>query len=133
VASCGIQATCCVVTAEHVQPELDDAGLSKTSSIRAKPAGPKPRDQRSSFDIVDPSFGLDLAEQARGSFGWAYSVYQVEYSRDLIFASGGDGTAFDTIVDRTRAGRAQAADPVRGRAAPTSRPPTRICRCGRQS
>ena len=48
-------------------------------------------------------FGLDLAEQARSGFGYAYSVYQVEYSRNLIFASGAVmERAFDTIVDRTR-------------------------------
>jgi hypothetical protein len=49
-------------------------------------------------------FGLDLAEQARSGFGYAYSVYQVEYSRNLIFESGRVmERAFDTIVDRTRA------------------------------
>jgi hypothetical protein len=48
-------------------------------------------------------FGLDLAEQARSGFGYAYSVYQVEYSRNLIFASGAVmERAFDTVVDRTR-------------------------------
>jgi hypothetical protein len=48
-------------------------------------------------------FGLDLAEQARSCFGYAYSVYQVEYSRNLIFASGAVmERAFDTVVDRTR-------------------------------
>jgi hypothetical protein len=48
-------------------------------------------------------FGLDLAVQARSGFGYAYSVYQVEYSRNLIFASGAVmERAFDTIVDRTR-------------------------------
>ena len=45
-------------------------------------------------------FGLDLADQARSGFGY---VYQVEYSRNLIFASGAVmERAFDTIVDRTR-------------------------------
>ena len=33
-------------------------------------------------------FGLDLADQARSGFGYAYSIYQVEYSRNLIFSSG---------------------------------------------
>jgi hypothetical protein len=48
-------------------------------------------------------FGLDLDEQARSGFGYAYSVYQVEYSRNLIFASGAVMEhAFDTVVDRTR-------------------------------
>jgi hypothetical protein len=49
-------------------------------------------------------FGLDLADQVRSGFGYAYSVYQVEYSRNLIFASGAVmERAFDTVVDRTRA------------------------------
>ena len=48
-------------------------------------------------------FGLDFAEQAGSCFSYAYSVYQVEYSRNLIFASGAVmERAFDTIVDRTR-------------------------------
>ena len=48
-------------------------------------------------------FGLDLTDQARSGFGYAYSVYQLEYSRNLIFASGAVmERAFDTIVDRTR-------------------------------
>ncbi len=48
-------------------------------------------------------FGLDLDEQRRSGFGYAYSVYQVEYSRNLIFASGAVmERAFDTVVDRTR-------------------------------
>ena len=48
-------------------------------------------------------FGLDLDEQRRSGFGYAYSIYQVEYSRNLIFASGAVmEPTFDTIVDRTR-------------------------------
>ena len=49
-------------------------------------------------------FGLDLDEQRRSGFGYAYSIYQVEYSRNLIFASGAVmERLFDTVVDRTRA------------------------------
>src|ERR1700726_1845114 len=33
-------------------------------------------------------FGLDLDEQQRSGFGYAFAVYQVEYSRNLIFADG---------------------------------------------
>jgi hypothetical protein len=47
--------------------------------------------------------GLDLAEQSRSGFGHAYAIDQVEYSRNLIFASGAVmERAFDTVVDRTR-------------------------------
>ncbi len=48
-------------------------------------------------------FGLDVDEQARSGFGYAYSVYQVEYSRNLLFADGARmQRLFDSIVDRTR-------------------------------
>ena len=48
-------------------------------------------------------FGLDLDEQARGAFHYTYSVYQVEYSRNLLFASGAVmDRVFDAVVDRTR-------------------------------
>ena len=48
-------------------------------------------------------FGLDLDEQDRSGFGYAYSVYQAEYSRNLLFRSGAQMEAlFDRILDRTR-------------------------------
>jgi hypothetical protein len=33
-------------------------------------------------------FGLDLDDQERSGFRYGYSVFQVEYSRDLLFACG---------------------------------------------
>jgi hypothetical protein len=49
-------------------------------------------------------FGLDLAEQARSGFRYAYSVYQVEYSRNLLFKVGGQmEQVFQDLVDRNRA------------------------------
>ena len=48
-------------------------------------------------------FGLDLAEQARSGFGYGYSVYQAEYSRNLLFTIGAQmDRVFDRVVDRTR-------------------------------
>jgi hypothetical protein len=48
-------------------------------------------------------FGLDLADQDRSGFRYSYSIYQVEYSRNLIFASGAQlDRTFESIVDRTR-------------------------------
>jgi len=48
-------------------------------------------------------FGLDLADQQRTFFTYAYSVYQVEYSRNLLFACGRKMQhVFDPAVDRTR-------------------------------
>ena len=48
-------------------------------------------------------FGLDLAEQERSGFGYAYSVYQAEYSRNLLFNSGAQmEDLFGRVLDRTR-------------------------------
>jgi hypothetical protein len=48
-------------------------------------------------------FGLDLAEQARSGFRYSYSIYQAEYSRNLLFASGAVmENLVDRILDRTR-------------------------------
>jgi hypothetical protein len=48
-------------------------------------------------------FGLDLAEQDISGFRYAYSIYQAEYSRNLLFRSGGQmEDLFDRVLDRTR-------------------------------
>jgi hypothetical protein len=48
-------------------------------------------------------FGLDLDEQRRSGFRYEYSVYQAEYSRNLLFRSGGQmQDLFDRVLDRTR-------------------------------
>jgi len=48
-------------------------------------------------------FGLDLDEQHRSGFGYGLAVYQLEYSRNLIFADGATmQRVFDAVVDRTR-------------------------------
>jgi hypothetical protein len=48
-------------------------------------------------------FGLNLAEQARSGFRYSYSIYQAEYSRNPLFASGGQmEDLFNRILDRTR-------------------------------
>jgi len=49
-------------------------------------------------------FALGFEEQERTGFRYAYSVYQVEYSRNLLFQRGGQlDQVFQRIVDRTRA------------------------------
>jgi hypothetical protein len=49
-------------------------------------------------------FALDLAEQEAAGARYDYSVYQVEYSRNLLFADGAVmDQVFDRVVDRTRA------------------------------
>jgi hypothetical protein len=48
-------------------------------------------------------FALDLDEQQRSGFGYGFAVYQLEYSRNLIFADGHRmQQVFDAVVDRTR-------------------------------
>jgi hypothetical protein len=48
-------------------------------------------------------FGPDLEEQQRSGFRYEYSVYQAEYSRNLLFRSGAQmDAAFGRLVDRTR-------------------------------
>jgi hypothetical protein len=48
-------------------------------------------------------FALDLDEQRRSGFVYDYSIYQAEYSRNLVFASGAVmDRLFNTVVDRTR-------------------------------
>jgi len=49
-------------------------------------------------------FALDVEEQERTWFRYAYSVYQVEYSRNLLFKIGAQmEQVFERMVDRTRA------------------------------
>jgi len=50
------------------------------------------------------AFGLSLEEQERSGFRYSYSVYQAEYSRNLLFRSGAEmEEVFDGVIDRTRA------------------------------
>jgi len=48
-------------------------------------------------------FGLGTDEQEQSGFRYDYSIYQVEYSRNLAFTSGAMmDRVFNTVVDRTR-------------------------------
>ena len=48
-------------------------------------------------------FGLDLAEQGMSWFRYTYTVYQAEYSRNLLFRNGHQmEDLFDRVLDRTR-------------------------------
>ena len=48
-------------------------------------------------------FALDLEEQKRSAFHYQYSVYQMEYSRNLLFSSGRQmDEIFQALIDRTR-------------------------------
>jgi hypothetical protein len=48
-------------------------------------------------------FALHLEEQKRSAFHYQYSVYQMEYSRNLLFSSGRQmDEIFQALIDRTR-------------------------------
>ncbi|PYX84685.1 MAG: hypothetical protein DMG70_05800 [Acidobacteria bacterium] len=48
-------------------------------------------------------FGLSLEEQQRTGFQYEYSIYQIEYSRNLQFQSGASmDQVFQSLIDRTR-------------------------------
>ena len=49
-------------------------------------------------------FALDLEEQKRSVFSYNYSVFQMEYSRNLLFQSGSQmEQVFQALIDRSRA------------------------------
>jgi hypothetical protein len=48
-------------------------------------------------------FALDLEEQKRSVFSYSYPVFQMEYSRNLLFRSGGQmDQIFQALIDRWR-------------------------------
>jgi hypothetical protein len=48
-------------------------------------------------------FALDFDEQKRSGFRYQYSTYQIEYSRNLVFAVGGHmDQVFQALIDRSR-------------------------------
>jgi len=71
-------------------------------------------------------FGLDLAEQEETRFRADYAVYQVEYSRNLLFRRGDQmEEVFQGLVDRDRA-PGPAGDPHHLRQWPARRLPRRL-------
>jgi hypothetical protein len=84
----------------------DPAGLAQVADTLSQPATIGRLSQVCDRWIYSAClcFGLDLAEQARSGFRYEYSVYQAEYSRNLVFKVGAQmEKVFDRIVDRTRA------------------------------
>jgi len=48
-------------------------------------------------------FALDLEEQERSAFSYQYSIFQMEYSRNLLFRSGRQmDEVVQALIDRTR-------------------------------
>ena len=84
----------------------DPAGLAQVADTLSQPATIGRLSQVCDRWIYSAClcFGLDLDEQARNGFTYGYSVYQAEYSHNLIFKVGAQmEKMFDRIVDRTRA------------------------------
>jgi hypothetical protein len=83
----------------------DPAGLAQVADTLSQPATIGRLSQVCDRWIYSAClcFGLDLDEQARSGFRYEYSVYQAEYSRNLVFKVGTQmEKVFDRIVDRTR-------------------------------
>jgi hypothetical protein len=48
-------------------------------------------------------FALNDQERKRSRFTYEYSIYQLEYSRNLLFKKGSEmGTVVEALVDRNR-------------------------------
>jgi hypothetical protein len=109
---------------EYVACQSQKAGIPFTKEGNCFTLIPKPADLARVADTLSESrtigrlsqvceawiystclcFALDLDEQQHSGFHYQYSVYQVEYSRNLIFRSGGHmEEIFQGLIDRTRA------------------------------
>jgi hypothetical protein len=83
----------------------DPAGLARVADTLSQPAAIGRLGQVCERWIYSAClcFALDGDEQRRSGFGYAFSVYQVEYSRNLLFRIGAQmQQLFDRVVDRTR-------------------------------
>lgn len=83
----------------------DPAGLAQVADTLSQPATIGRLSQVCDRWIYSAClcFGLDLADQQRSGFCYGYSVYQAEYSRNLLFTVGAQmEKVFDRVVDRTR-------------------------------
>jgi len=109
---------------EYVACQSQKAGIPFTKEGNCFTLIPKPADLAEVADTLSESrtigrlsqvceawiysaclcFGLDLDEQQHSGFRYRYSVYQVEYSRNLIFRRGAQmEEIFQGLIDRTRA------------------------------
>ncbi|MFP3976006.1 MAG: hypothetical protein ACLFVK_07285 [Dehalococcoidia bacterium] len=87
----------------------DAAGLARVADAMIRPSGET--DEGRLVQVCERwiystclCFALDLAEQERTGFRYSYSVYQAEYSRNLLFESGHImDQVFESVIDRTRA------------------------------
>lgn len=82
----------------------DAAGLASVAdSLRSQAAVGRLRRVCERWIYKCLCFGLPFDEQKKSGFRYAYSVYQVEYSRNLLFHNGYRmDQVFDSVIDRTR-------------------------------
>jgi hypothetical protein len=83
----------------------DPAGLAQVADTLSQPATIGRLSQVCDRWIYTAClcFGVDIGEQVRSGFSYGYSVYQAEYSRNLLFRSGAQmDQVFDRVIDRTR-------------------------------
>ncbi|MGH3997122.1 MAG: hypothetical protein ACRDTJ_06630, partial [Pseudonocardiaceae bacterium] len=83
----------------------DPAGLAQIADTLSHPATAGRLSQVCDRWIYSAClcFALDLDDQVRSGFRYGYSVFQAEYSRNLLFAYGRQmDRVFNTVVDRTR-------------------------------
>ena len=83
----------------------DPQGLARVAGTLSQPAAIGRLGQACERWIYSAClcFGLDTTEQQASGFRYGYSVYQAEYSRNLLFASGGQmEDLFNRVLDRTR-------------------------------
>lgn len=109
----GHEYTACQARREQIQFEKDGNCFTSMSdsrrfakvaeSLRSKAAVGQLRQICDRWTYWCASFGVSFEEQQRSHFRYDYSIYQMEYSRNLLFHSGRYmERVFDGVVDRTR-------------------------------
>jgi len=83
----------------------DTVGLAKVAdTLRSRTAIGRLREVCERWIYRCVCFGLSFDEQAKSGFHYDYSVYQIEYSRNLLFQRGRVmDQVFNGVIDRTRA------------------------------
>src|SRR5207249_10650271 len=94
-------------TEEHcLTPSADAAGLARTAVTwsEARTVGRLLQVCERWIYSACLCFALGIDQQEQAGFHYSYSVYQVEYSRNLLFQRGSQlEQVFQRLIDRTRA------------------------------
>ena len=73
-------------------------------ALRSKTAVGRLREVCERWIYLCVCFGLPFDEQEKSGFYYGFSVYQAEYSRNLLFKRGAEmDQVFNGVIDRTRA------------------------------